>query len=126
MGFVLFNHKTNNDDKHIETKFILAHEVRMIINIMMIIVMIKINCETQRLKLSSTIFTCCCPSRMVTSPFYDVLGHTNHIFSESSWSKDIRTDITKCLIHKYTNTNTQIHKYSKLTVTVKTHHVAYF
>ena len=43
MGFVLFNHKTNNDDKHIETKFILAHEVRMIINIMMIIVMIKTN-----------------------------------------------------------------------------------
>ena len=27
MGFVLFNHKTNNDDKHIETKFIFAHEV---------------------------------------------------------------------------------------------------
>ena len=43
MGFVLFNHKTNNDDKHIETKFILAHEVRMIINIMMKIVMIKTN-----------------------------------------------------------------------------------
>ena len=29
MGFVLFNHKTNNDDKHIETKFIFAHEVMM-------------------------------------------------------------------------------------------------
>ena len=41
-----------------------------------------------------------------------VLDHTNHIFSESSWSKDIKTDITKCLIHKYTNTNTQIHKYT--------------
>ena len=52
----------------------------------------------------------------VTSPLYDVLYHTNHIFSESSWSKDIKIDITKCLIHKYTNTNTQIHKYSILTV----------
>ena len=31
MGFVLFNHKTNNDDKHIETKFIFAHEVILII-----------------------------------------------------------------------------------------------
>merc|ERR1712110_1226181 len=78
------------------------------------------NCETQRLtdqKLSSSIFPCCCslsvrPSRMVTSPLYDVLGHTNHIFSESSWSQDIKTDITKCLILKYTNTNTQIHKYT--------------
>ena len=30
MGFVLFNHKTNNDDKHIETKFIFAHEVMMV------------------------------------------------------------------------------------------------
>ena len=49
---------------------------------------------------------------MVTSPLYDVLGHTNHIFSESSWSQDIKTDITKCLILKYTNTNTQIHKYT--------------
>jgi len=27
MGFVLFNQKTNNDDKHLETKFIFAHEV---------------------------------------------------------------------------------------------------
>jgi len=27
MGFVLFNEKTNNDDKNIESKFILAHEV---------------------------------------------------------------------------------------------------
>merc|ERR1711990_657091 len=73
------------------------------------------SCETQRLtdqKLSSSIFPCCCPSRMVTSPLYDVLGHTNHIFSESSWSQDIKTDITKCLILKYTNTNTQIHKYT--------------
>ena len=42
------------------------------------------------------------------SPLYDVLDHINHIFSETSWSKDIKTDITKCLIHKYTNTNTQI------------------
>ena len=49
---------------------------------------------------------------MVTSPLYDVLDHTNHTFSESYWSKDIKTDITKCLMHKYTNTNTQIHKYT--------------
>ena len=41
------------------------------------------------------------------APLYDVLDQTNHIFSESSWSKDIKTDITKCLIHKYTNTQIQ-------------------
>ena len=35
MGFVLFNHKTNNDDKHIETKFIFAHEVMMMMMITM-------------------------------------------------------------------------------------------
>ena len=46
------------------------------------------------------------------SPLYDVLDHTNHTFSESYWSKDIKTDITKCLMHKCTNTNTQVHKYS--------------
>ena len=43
-------------------------------------------------------------------PLYDVLDHANHTFSESSRSKDIYTDIPKCLIHKYTNTNTQRHK----------------
>ena len=82
-------------------------------------------CETQRLtdqKLSSSIFPCrlfVCPAS-VTSPLYDVLGHTNHIFSESCWSKDIKTDITKCLMHKYKNTNTQIHKYSILRSARKT------
>merc|ERR1711981_1075489 len=40
-------------------------------------------------------------------PLYDVLDHTNHTFSESSRSKDIYTDIPKCLIHKYTNTQIQ-------------------
>merc|ERR1712184_211440 len=45
-------------------------------------------------------------------PLYDVLDHANHTFSESSRSKYIYTDIPKCLIHKYTNTNTQIHKYA--------------
>ena len=93
------------------------------------------NCETQRLtdqKLSSSIFTFCSSSSSslrpasVTSPLYDVLGHTNHIFSESSWSQDIKTDITKCLILKYTNTNTQIHKYSILQSARKTQHVVYF
>ena len=74
-------------------------------------------CETQPSiiqRLSSSIFPCSFvrPSRMVTSPLYDVLDHTNHTFSESYWFKDIKTDITKCLMHKYTNTNTQIHKYS--------------
>merc|ERR1711954_638176 len=48
-----------------------------------------------------------CRPASVTSPLYDVLGHTNHIFSESSWSQDIKTDITKCLILKYTNTQIQ-------------------
>ena len=42
---------------------------------------------------------CLCVVTGVTSPLYDVLDHTNHTFSESSWSKDIKTDITKCLIH---------------------------
>ena len=48
-----------------------------------------------------------CRSRMVTSPLYDVLDHKNHTFSESYWSKEIKTDITKCLMHKYTNTKIQ-------------------
>ena len=81
---------------------------------------IYIYCETQPSsiqRLSSIIFPCLSSfvvvrtSRMVTSPLYDVLDHTNHTFSKSFWSKDIKTDITKCLMHKYTNTNTQIHKY---------------
>ena len=38
------------------------------------------------------------------------------IFLKRGLFKDIKNYITKCLIHKYTNTNTQIHKYSKLTV----------
>ena len=66
------------------------------------------------------------PSRIVTSPLYGVLDHTNHTFSESSWSKDIKTDITKCLLHKYTNTNTQIHKYSIWRSARKTQKVVYF
>ena len=49
--------------------------------------------------------------QLCLSPLYDGLDHTNHTFSESSWSKDIKTYITKCLISKYTNTNTRIHKY---------------
>ena len=80
---------------------------------------IYIYCETQPSsiqRLSSIIFPCLSSfvvvrtSRMVTSPLYDVLDHTNHTFSESYWSKDIKTDISKCLMHKYTNTSTQIHK----------------
>ena len=31
----------------------------------------------------SSLFVVRCSSRMVTSPFYDVLNHTSHIFSES-------------------------------------------
>jgi len=71
----------------------------------------------QNTALLSNVRVCVCPCVTgMTSPLYDVFDHTNHTFSESSWSKDIKTDITKCLIHKYTNTNTQIHKYSILTV----------
>ena len=56
-----------------------------------------------------------CPSVITsTFPLYDVLDHTNHIFSEGSWPKDILTDIPKCFIQKYTNTNTQIHKYTNI------------
>ena len=57
------------------------------------------------------------------SPLYNVLDHTTHIFSESSWSKDIKTDITKCLIHKYTNTNSRfpVHYFpNKVTVVLQT------
>ena len=82
---------------------------------------------------SSSIFTFRRPSVVrgqawhpTFSPQYDVLDHTNYIFSESSWSKDIKTDITKCLMHKYTNTNTQIHKYSIWRSARKTQHVVYF
>ena len=68
-------------------------------------------CETQRLtdqKLSSSIFTCClfvCPAS-VTSPLYDVLGHTNYIFSESFWSKISKLILPSAYtqIYKYTNT----------------------
>ena len=99
---------------------------------------IYIYCETQPSsiqRLSSIIFPCSSfvvvrrrssSSRMVTSPLFDVLDHINHTFSESSWSKDIKTDISKCLMHKYTNTNTQIHKYSKWLSARKTQHVVYF
>ena len=84
---------------------------------------IPIYCKTQPSsiqRLSSSIFPCSfvCPSvrpawlHLHLSPLDDVLDYTNHTFSGSSWSKDIKTDITKCLMHKYTNTNTQIHKYS--------------
>ena len=65
----------------------------------------RVNCETQRLidqQPSSFVFPCCSLSlrpASVTSPLYDVLGHTNHTFSESSRSKDIKTDNTKCLMH---------------------------
>ena len=36
----------------------------------------------------------------------------NAIFLKSPGSKDIKTDIPNCQIHKYTNTNSQIHEYS--------------
>ena len=36
----------------------------------------------------------------------------NAIFLKSQGSKDIKNDILDCQIHKYTNTNSQIHKYS--------------
>ena len=46
-----------------------------------------------------------------TSPIYDVLDHKNHIFSESSWSKDIKTinQLSYPQIHKNKYTNTQLH-----------------
>jgi len=51
-------------------------------------------------------------SFVVTMPKIPLYGVLDHTFSESSRSKYIYTDIPKCLIHKYTNTNTQIHKYA--------------
>ena len=92
-------------------------------------------CETQPSsiqRLSSPIFPCFSfvvrPAswHLHLSPLYDDLHHTNHTFYESSWSKDIKTEITKCLMHKYTNTNTQIHKYSIWRSARKTQHVVYF
>ena len=44
---------------------------------------------------------------MVTSPLPLARDPQTHTFSESSWSNDIKTDITKCLMHKYTNTQIQ-------------------
>ena len=46
----------------------------------------------------------------VTSPLYDVLDHTYHIFSEISWSKDIKTinQSSYSQMQKYKYTNTQI------------------
>ena len=51
----------------------------------------------------------------------------SHAIFLKSWEfKDIKTDITKYLMHKYTNTNTQIHKYSIFQSARKTQHVVYF
>ena len=66
------------------------------------------NCSSQPSMvnwLSSPIFPCLSSS---SSHLHSTLDHTNHTFSESYWSKDIKTHITKCLMHKNTNTNTQI------------------
>ena len=81
--------------------------------------------------LSSLIFPCLSsfvvrPSRMVTSPLYDVLDHTNHTFSESSSSNNIKNYIPMCQTHKYKSTYTQTYKYSIRQRARKTQHVVYF
>ena len=64
-----------------------------------------VSCKTQHLtdqKMSSPVFPCrysSCPAS-VTSPLYDVLGHKNHIFSESSRFQNIKTDITTWQMRK--------------------------
>ena len=50
----------------------------------------------------------------------------NAIFLKSQGSKDIKNDILDCQIHKYTNTNSQIHKYSLWWSAGNTQHVLYF
>ena len=65
------------------------------------------------------------PWQILSSPLYDVSDHDEmperpnkwYIFEKRivhcSMFKDIKTDITNCLIHKYTNTNTQIQHMTK-------------
>ena len=55
-----------------------------------------------------------CPAwwHLLLHPLHDVLDHTNHIFSERWWYKDLKNNVPGCLTCKYTNTNTQIHKYA--------------
>ena len=48
------------------------------------------------------------------------------IFLKRGLFKDIKNDIPTCLMHKYKNTNTQIHKYSIGQSARKTQHVVYF
>ena len=65
-------------------------------------------CSTSRLALGSPgwSFGCLSPcQKYLKNPY-------NAIFLKSQGSKDIKNDILDCQIHKYTNTNSQIHKYS--------------
>ena len=50
----------------------------------------------------------------------------NAIFLKSPGSKDINTDIPNCQIHKYINTNSQIHEYSLWRSARNTQHMLYF
>ena len=70
-------------------------------------------------------------SHPLLSPLYDLLDHTNHIFSESlchPWSIHMPSlackPNTNTQIHKYTNT--QIHKYRFGQKCKQTQHVVYF
>ena len=79
-------------------------------------------CSTSRLALGSPgwLFGCSSPcQKYLKNPY-------NAIFLKSQGSKDIKNDILDCQIHKYTNTNSQIHKYSLWWSAGNTQHVLYF
>ena len=63
--------------------------------------------------------------RLSPCPKY-LINPYNAIFLKSQGSKDIKNDILDCQIHKYTNTNSQIHKYSLWWSAGNTQHVLYF
>ena len=77
-------------------------------------------CSTSRLALGS-------PGCSSSSPCPEYLIKPyNAIFLKSPGSKDIKTDIPNCQIHKYTNTHIQIHKYSLWRSARNTKHMLYF
>ena len=67
----------------------------------------------------------CSVVRLLPCPKY-VINTYNAIFLKSQRPKDIQNDILDCQIHKYTFTNTQIHKYSISQSARNTLYVLYF
>ena len=91
----------------------------------------KFNCKSQLCSLSRSGLALGSPGcsfvvcRLSPCPKY-LINPYNAIFLKSQGSKDIKNDILDCQIHKYTNTNSQIHKYSLWWSARNTQHVLYF